>query len=256
MIFPQDEAKRLLAAGTAAVFLHLLGFGLFEFFRPVKGEPPVRTIAVELEIRHTEPAPPGISETVEIPKIPEASPKPSRQQSETSHTSPPEPEPEPEPEPDKKPPSEPAPRSTTTPENPLPEPLPEPEPRERTKVPSLADQAAPETRQGASTAQPSSPPGETLPTGPLRQTPSAPTIDPTRYVEPQYPEAARRNAIEGTVVLEISINNRGRVGNIHIRETSGSDILDREALRAVRLWRFDRAHANTTTIHRVTFRLD
>ena len=86
--------------------------------------------------------------------------------------------------------------------------------------------------------------------------PTPPAIQPERYVEPRYPEAARRSAIEGAVVVSVRIDRRGRVEEVHLSESSGFDVLDREALRAVRLWRFSREEAGRESVHRIVFRLD
>ena len=87
------------------------------------------------------------------------------------------------------------------------------------------------------------------------RTPS-PAIYPDRlYVAPAYPERARRAGVEGTVVLGIMIDRRGR-SDPELIESSGSELLDREAMRAVQLWRFDRELAGRRTVHRIEFTLE
>ncbi|MFP4408514.1 MAG: energy transducer TonB [Spirochaetaceae bacterium] len=83
-----------------------------------------------------------------------------------------------------------------------------------------------------------------------------PTLEPTRYVTPEYPDSARRAGWAGTVVLELSIGRRGRVDEFELVESSGHEILDEAALRAARLWRFPRAEAGEKSIHRFEFRLE
>lgn len=83
-----------------------------------------------------------------------------------------------------------------------------------------------------------------------------PVIRPERYVEPRYPEAARRGSIEGTVVVHLQVDRRGRVADATLRQSSGSELLDREALRTVRLWRFSRDDAGRESVHRIVFRLE
>lgn len=56
--------------------------------------------------------------------------------------------------------------------------------------------------------------------------------------EPAYPEQARREGIEGTVVLRIAILENGHAGNISVSESSGSSLLDKAAVEAVQRWRF------------------
>jgi protein TonB len=57
-------------------------------------------------------------------------------------------------------------------------------------------------------------------------------------VEPTYPETARRQSIEGKVVIRIEVSTNGSVSNATIEQSSGQQILDNSALAAVRRWRF------------------
>jgi len=60
-----------------------------------------------------------------------------------------------------------------------------------------------------------------------------------RRPTPAYPETALRDGISGNVVLEITVDRQGRVGEaVVVDEPSGSAALARAALRAVRQWRF------------------
>ena len=54
---------------------------------------------------------------------------------------------------------------------------------------------------------------------------------------PSYPEIARRNGWEGTVLLRLKIDASGRVLDVVVRETSGYPVLDAEAVNAVRSWK-------------------
>jgi protein TonB len=56
--------------------------------------------------------------------------------------------------------------------------------------------------------------------------------------EPQYPWQARRMGIEGRVVLHVEILQNGGAGRIEIRQSSGHDMLDQAAIKAVTGWRF------------------
>ncbi len=55
---------------------------------------------------------------------------------------------------------------------------------------------------------------------------------------PAYPQIAIQRRWEGTVLLRLSITTEGRVGQVEILSSSGYDVLDGEAIRAVRAWRF------------------
>ena len=59
-----------------------------------------------------------------------------------------------------------------------------------------------------------------------------------RRVSPEYPLRARRNGIEGTVTLAVEVRADGHAGEISVRKTSGSGMLDDAAVRAVRQWEF------------------
>ena len=49
-----------------------------------------------------------------------------------------------------------------------------------------------------------------------------------------YPRRAQREEIDGTVLLSVRIDRRGRVASCRVRESSGSAILDRHAVRTIR----------------------
>ncbi len=62
-----------------------------------------------------------------------------------------------------------------------------------------------------------------------------------KYAEnpkPLYPQEARRKGYEGEVVLRVEVLSDGRVGGIEVKHSSGYEILDRSALKAVKQWRF------------------
>jgi protein TonB len=58
---------------------------------------------------------------------------------------------------------------------------------------------------------------------------------------PSYPSQARRMGIEGRVVLQVEILQNGNAGRIEIRRSSGHELLDQAAIKAVGGWRFDPA---------------
>ena len=49
-----------------------------------------------------------------------------------------------------------------------------------------------------------------------------------------YPQEARNNLLEGRLLAVFSLNKEGSLTRLDIRESSGYDILDREAARAIR----------------------
>lgn len=76
-------------------------------------------------------------------------------------------------------------------------------------------------------------------TGPLRDY-NPPVL--IKSVTPVYPEEARRQGWEGRVVLEILIDERGRVKAVQVIESSGYSLLDQAAVNAARRLRYKPAY--------------
>lgn len=75
-------------------------------------------------------------------------------------------------------------------------------------------------------------------------------IDPptlVKEIRPTYTDAARRQAIEGDVVLEIVVRSDGSVGNVRVRRTLGAG-LEQKAIDAVRQWKFLPAKRHGTAV--------
>ena len=82
---------------------------------------------------------------------------------------------------------------------------------------------------------------------PAEQQPPAAAAPPQSDVEaapceqnepPRYPDAERRRAREGVVVVRVRVGPDGAVQQVALREPSRYPAFNREALRAVRGWRF------------------
>lgn len=54
---------------------------------------------------------------------------------------------------------------------------------------------------------------------------------------PRYPDIARQNRWQGTVLLKLAIDAAGRVTDVQVERSSGYALLDAEAAAAVRIWR-------------------
>jgi len=66
-----------------------------------------------------------------------------------------------------------------------------------------------------------------------------PTDDVVHMVSPRYPHKAARSRIGGTGVFRMTIDFKtGKVRNVAVVKSTGSDPLDREAIIALRQWRF------------------
>ena len=63
-------------------------------------------------------------------------------------------------------------------------------------------------------------------------------------VKPHYPESARRQRVEGTVLLKMRITEQGQVEDVQVERSAGHPELDESAIEAVRRWRFEPARRN------------
>ncbi len=55
---------------------------------------------------------------------------------------------------------------------------------------------------------------------------------------PKYPRLARRRNLEGVVLLSVLVDEFGKVRECEVANSSGHNVLDKAALKAVRCWRF------------------
>ncbi|MBW2567816.1 MAG: energy transducer TonB [Deltaproteobacteria bacterium] len=56
---------------------------------------------------------------------------------------------------------------------------------------------------------------------------------------PKYPRLARKRGYQGTVVLEVLVDQNGKVGDLRLFASSGHSILDRRAMACVKRWLFE-----------------
>ena len=56
--------------------------------------------------------------------------------------------------------------------------------------------------------------------------------------KPEYPSGAVRLGIQGEVLLRVEVLETGRVGRIDLTRSSGHEVLDQAAIKAVQGWRF------------------
>lgn len=74
--------------------------------------------------------------------------------------------------------------------------------------------------------------------GPIDKTVVLPTrTGTTIQLAPQYPDACRSKGVEGVVIVEFDITDRGEATNVRIL-SSPDRCFDRDVIRAVRGWRF------------------
>jgi TonB family protein len=66
-----------------------------------------------------------------------------------------------------------------------------------------------------------------------------PELIPSSQVQPHYPEKARKEKIQGKVVLQAVIHKDGSVGDIQVLQSPGAKFgFDQSAIAAVRQWRY------------------
>jgi periplasmic protein TonB len=131
---------------------------------------------------------------------------------------------------------------------PVPKPVPQPEP-ERVAVvaePVIAAPPAPEAAPAPVQTEPA--PVQQAVAPPRPSTPPPPPVVPiveARYdaayldnPKPSYPVMARRQGLQGRVLLRVLVSAAGRPEKVELKQTSGSNALDRSALDAVSQWRF------------------
>lgn len=64
---------------------------------------------------------------------------------------------------------------------------------------------------------------------------------PKRIVQPEYPTFARNAGIEGTIVLKITVDEKGRVVRAVVLKSAAQGIFDQAAIKAAEQWIFDPA---------------
>ncbi|HXA48405.1 MAG TPA: energy transducer TonB [Burkholderiaceae bacterium] len=65
---------------------------------------------------------------------------------------------------------------------------------------------------------------------------------------PNYPSAAQKRGLQGRVILKIHVLASGQPDNVSVAKSSGYDILDDAAVKAVTAWMFDPAKRGQTPI--------
>ena len=150
---------------------------------------------------------------------PEPEPEPVKEEV-AEEAPPPEPEPEPIPEPE----PEPAPLPKPKPK-PEPKPQPKPEPKKVKTAPKPKPKPRPQPQNQAIGSQQAFVPPNS-------------TAAYLRNPKPSYPSIAQRRGMEGLVLLYVEVSKKGEPLSIKIKRSSGYALLDKAAVRAVKVWRF------------------
>jgi len=60
-----------------------------------------------------------------------------------------------------------------------------------------------------------------------------------RRITPDYPSAAKRDGIEGSVDLDVTVSSRGVVEDVSVVQATPPDMFEKSAVAAVRKWKYD-----------------
>ncbi|MEX1048394.1 MAG: energy transducer TonB [Akkermansiaceae bacterium] len=122
--------------------------------------------------------------------------------------------------------------------SPLPE-IPDlPTPKPVAKPAPVAPQAAPSARPPVTTSRPAGGGQPGASGGASSGASNAARLAQGRMPQPNYPQYSRRNNQTGTVVVEFTVDESGRVISAHAKSPSPWPLLNNEAVRTVRSWRF------------------
>ena len=104
-------------------------------------------------------------------------------------------------------------------------------------------------------------PVESLPAKILRETTASYRNPEFGNKPPEYPRHARRHGLEGRVVISVTVSASGRPRKVRIEETSGIEVLDDAARKAIEKWRFSPAYrhgiaVDSNVVIPVVFRLE
>lgn len=118
---------------------------------------------------------------------------------------------------------------------PPPKPIPKPKPQPPKPKP-LPKPVAPQPEPAKVTA-PVPQPVAAKP-APVAETPPSANAAYLRNPAPQYPEVAQRRGWEGTVLLRVHVLANGKPSDIQVQKSSGREVLDEAAVKAVQRWSF------------------
>jgi len=216
--------KNHVAGAVISVFLHLgLLLSIFAGANTASLSTQNQPIPLQLSVF----VPPAIAEPEPKPEtVVEADPEPITPKVEKPKPKPePEPEPEPKPKPKPKPEPEPEPEPKPKPEpEPKPKPKPEPEPQKLSEPePNPKPQPVPNSQPQVAAFGIEN--IEKLYEDSLNQ---------ALKRSKDYPRRAKRMRKEGKVEVSFTIHRSGAVSDVRIKKSSGSSILDKAAIQAVK----------------------
>ncbi|ADV28930.1 TonB family protein [Pseudoxanthomonas suwonensis 11-1] len=88
---------------------------------------------------------------------------------------------------------------------------------------------------------------------PAQQAPRPPALRPISMPAPRYPPDALRSGTSGDVLVEFTVGTSGEVTDARVVRANPPRIFDREAINAVRRWKFEPIDAPVTTRRTLAF---
>jgi len=114
---------------------------------------------------------------------------------------------------------------------------PPPKPKPKPQPPKQEAKPAPKPVEAPPPPPAPAPVAEAPPAPPVEIPPSA-SAGYLKNPAPEYPSLAQRRGWEGTVLLRVHVLANGKPSDIQIQRSSGRDVLDESAIRAVKRWSF------------------
>ncbi|MGF1687260.1 energy transducer TonB [Photobacterium japonica] len=245
------NTRRYVVCGVVSIALHSLAISAKQPVQEIFAVEDTQTgqhVAIQLVARASQPASVSpentvsdpVSDTVSDTKAPEPVVKqPEPAKSEVKKTAP-----KPTPKPIPKPAPKPEPKSKPKPVEKQAKPVTDPVKKPRPALPISKDPNpnTPHTMANAdmNQAKDSAPRLIDRPTFKVRPT------------QPTYPRIARRKGLEGNVLLDVWLDEKGEQTRLEIAKSSGHAVLDEAAIKAVKKWRFNGYQENGIRLaHRV-----
>ncbi|EGD07693.1 TonB family protein, partial [Xanthomonas vesicatoria ATCC 35937] len=117
-------------------------------------------------------------------------------------------------------------------------------------------QTAEAERQAAARRQAEAPaptPAAPRPTPAAAAAPAAQSLRPISTPAPRYPPEALRAGTSGEVLVELTVGTDGSITASRVLRANPPRVFDREALNAVKRWRFEPVAAPVTTRRTLSF---
>ncbi|GLZ89306.1 hypothetical protein Pres01_53570 [Metapseudomonas resinovorans] len=120
---------------------------------------------------------------------------------------------------------------------PLPKPVAKPKPKVQPPKPAPKPVAKP-VEPPPAPPKAEAPPAPPAPPAPAPVTPPSANAGYLKNPAPEYPAFAQRRGWEGTVLLRVHVLASGSPSEVQVQTSSGRDLLDEAAVRAVKRWTF------------------